>query len=54
MNSFRKYFGAFLLLVGVICLVLYKFVAPENGLLIASMALELAGIIVYIRVNRKG
>ena len=54
MSSLRKYFGAFLLLVGVICLVLYKFVAPENAMLIVAMVLELAGIIIYIRINRKG
>lgn len=54
MTGLRKYFGAILLLLGVVCLVLYKYVAPENGLLIVSMILELAGIIIYIRINRKG
>ena len=54
MSSLRKYFGVILLVLGVVCLILYKYVAPENGLLIVSMILELAGIIIYIRINKKG
>ena len=52
MNS-MKYLGVILLLLGVVCLVLYKFVAPENWLLAASMVLELGGIFTYIFVNKK-
>lgn len=52
MNS-MKYLGVILLLLGVVCLVLYKFVAPENWLLVASMVLELGGIFTYIFVNKR-
>ena len=52
MNS-MKYLGVILLLLGVVCLVLYKFVAPENWLLVSSMVLELGGIFTYIFVNKR-
>ena len=54
MSNLKKYFGAILLLLGVLCLVVYKFAAPENWLLIVAMVLELAGIITYICINKKG
>jgi len=54
MSEVRKYFGVILLLLGFICLTLYKWAIAENALLIVAMLLELAGIIVYIRINRKG
>ena len=41
MNSAMKYLGVILMLLGVLCLVIYKFAAPENWLLICSMVLEL-------------
>jgi uncharacterized membrane protein HdeD (DUF308 family) len=53
MNSALKYLGVILLLLGVVCLVIYKFAAPENWLLIAAMILELAGILAYIFINKK-
>ena len=43
-----------LLLLGFICLTVYKWAVANNALLIVAMLLELAGIIVYIRINRKG
>lgn len=48
-----KYLGVILLLLGVVCLVLYRFAEPENWLLVASMVLELGGIFTYIFVNKK-
>ena len=54
MSNVRKYFGVILLLMGFICLAVYKWAVAENALLIVAMLLELAGIIVYIRINRKG
>ncbi len=54
MTDFKKYLGVILLVLGVICLVIYKFAAPENWLLIAGMVLELAGIFAYIFINKKG
>ena len=53
MELFNKYLGVFLLLLGVICLIVYKFALPENWLLIAGMVLELAGIFAYIFINKK-
>ena len=54
MEMLRKYFGVILLLLGFICLAIYKWAVPNNALLIVAMLLELAGIIIYIRINRKG
>ena len=53
MNSFLKYLGIILLLAGVVCLIVYKYALPENGLLIAAMVLELAGILSYIIINKR-
>lgn len=52
MNTFFKYLGALLVLCGVICLAVYYFAMPTNGLLIASMVLEVAGILAYILINK--
>jgi hypothetical protein len=54
MSNVRKYFGVILLLLGFICLTIYKWALPDNALLVIAMLLELAGIIVYIRINKKG
>ena len=53
MEGIKKYLGVVLLLLGVVCLVIYKFAAPENWLLISAMVLELAGIFAYIFINKK-
>lgn len=53
MDGIMKYLGVALLLLGVVCLVIYKFAAPENWLLISAMVLELAGIFAYIFINKK-
>ena len=53
MNSFLKYLGVILLLLGVVCLVVYKYALPTNGLLIASMVLEVVGILAFIFINKK-
>ena len=54
MNSALKYLGVVLLLLGFLCLVIYKYAALENWLLISAMVLELAGIFAYIFINKKG
>ena len=54
MSEVRKYFGVILLLLGFICLTLYMWAIADNALLVVAMLLELAGIIVYICINRKG
>lgn len=53
METFLKNLGIIILLLGVVCLVIYKFAFPSNALLIASIALEIAGIISYIVINRR-
>jgi hypothetical protein len=52
MKSLMKYLGVILLLLGVVCLVLYKFSLPENWLLVSAMALEFVGIISYVLINK--
>jgi len=54
MENFKKYLGVILLLLGFLFLVIYKFALPSNALLIAGLACELAGILAYIFINRKG
>ena len=53
MNSALKYLGVILLLLGVVCLIVYKFALPQNWLLVCSLVLELGGILAYIFINRK-
>ena len=52
MNTLLKNLGAILVLLGVICLAVYYFGVQVNSLLIASMVLEVAGILSYILINR--
>ena len=54
METLKKYLGVILLLLGVVCLIIYKYALQSNGLLITGMALELAGILAYIFINKKG
>ena len=54
MELFKKYLGVCLLILGVLFLVVYKFALPENSLLIAGMVSEVAGILAYIFINKKG
>ena len=53
MNAFMKYLGVILLVLGVLCLVIYKYAMPENWLLITSMVLEVGGTLAYIFINKK-
>ena len=53
MNPSLKYFGVILLVLGVVCLIVYKYALPHNALLITSMVLEVAGILAYIFINKK-
>lgn len=53
MNAFMKYLGVILLVLGVLCLVIYKYAMPENWLLISSMVMEVGGILAYIFINKK-
>ena len=53
MESFKKYLGVILLLLGVVFLVIYRCALPHNWLLVTAMVLEVAGILAYIFINRK-
>ena len=53
MEAFKKYLGVVLLILGVICLVIYKYAQPENWLLVSGMVLEVAGILAYIFINKR-
>ena len=53
MENLKKYLGVILLLLGVVCLVVYKFALPQNWLLVLAMVLEVAGILAYIFINKK-
>ena len=52
MEATKKYLGVILLLLGVLCLVLYKFALPQNWLLICSMVLEVGGILAFVFINK--
>ena len=53
MESFKKYLGVILLLLGVVFLVIYRCALPHNWLLVPAMVWEVAGILAYIFINRK-
>ena len=53
MDFFKKYLGVVLLLLGVICLVVYRAALPQNALLISGIVLEVAGILAYIFINKR-
>ena len=44
--------GVIILLLGVACLVVYKYAMPENSLLITAIVLEIVGILSYIFINK--
>ncbi len=52
MNTFLKYLGALLVVCGVICLAIYYFSVPANGLLVAALVLEVVGILAHILLNK--
>ena len=52
MDPLLKYLGVVLLVLGVLCLVVYKFALPQNWLLVSSMVLEVGGIFAYIFINK--
>ena len=53
MNTLLKNLGAILVLLGVACLAVYYFGVQVNAVLVASMVLEVAGILSYIFINRR-
>lgn len=53
MKTLLENLGAILVLLGVVCLAVYYFGVQVNGLLIASMVLEVAGVFAYILLNKR-
>jgi uncharacterized membrane protein HdeD (DUF308 family) len=53
METTKKYLGVLLIILGVLCLIVYKFALQSNVLLVLSMVLEVAGILSYIFINKK-
>lgn len=53
MNTLLKNLGAILVLLGVVCLAVYYFGVQVNGLLVAALALEVAGVLSYILINKR-
>ena len=52
-NTLLKNLGAILVLLGVVCLAVYYFGVQVNGLLVAALALEVAGVLSYILINKR-
>lgn len=52
MNTFLKYLGVLIVLLGVLCLVIYQAV-PSNVLLVLSVLFEFAGMVTYVLINRR-
>ncbi len=42
-----------LVLLGVVCLLVYAFAIPSNALLVTALALEIAGILLYIILGKR-
>ena len=53
MNTLMKNLGAILVLLGIVCLAVYYFGVQVNALLVAGLALEFAGILAYIFLNKR-
>ena len=49
-----KDLGIILVILGALCLVVYMLALQQNWLLVVSLVLEVAGILGYIFLNRKG
>ena len=53
MKNILSYVGIIVLLLGVVCLVIYKYAVQENALLIAAMVLQVLGILSFIFINKR-
>lgn len=52
MKNLLENLGAILVLLGVICLAVYYFGVQVNALLVASMVLEVAGVLSYVFLSK--
>lgn len=53
MKNFLQYVGIIALLLGVLCLVIYKYSVQDNALLISAMVLQVLGILSFIFINKR-
>ena len=53
MNTLLKNLGAILVLLGVVCLAVYYFGVQVNGLLVAALALQVAGLFAHVILNKR-
>ena len=54
MNTFLKFLGTILVLLGVACLAVYFFsTTPPNILLASGLGLEIVGVFTYVFTNKK-
>ena len=53
MKNILQYVGIIVLLLGVLCLVIYKYSVQDNALLIAAMVLQVVGILSFIFINKR-
>lgn len=53
MNNLLKNLGAILVLLGVVCLAVYYFGVQVNGLLVAALTLQVAGLFAHIILNKR-
>ena len=53
MNTLLKNLGAILVLLGVVCLAIYYFGVQVNGLLVAALALQVAGLFAHVILNKR-
>lgn len=54
MKALLENLGIILLIIGFVCLVVYNITTPiSNALLIASLIIEVAGILAHIFINKK-
>ena len=53
MNNLLKNLGAILVLLGVVCLAVYYFGVQVNGLLVAALILQVAGLFAHVILNKR-
>lgn len=54
MNQFKSYLGIFILLLGVVMLVVYKFLGTSSNILLwGSLVTMVIGLVAYILLNKK-
>ena len=53
MENLLKNLGAILVLLGVVCLAVYYFGVQVNGLLVAALTFQVAGLFAHVILNKR-